>query len=212
VVRGQAPPPVLGPTPTSNVPGAKARLAVSPTRRFEMDIEDYLDSLEFNAGIAMNTFLTFYESHPEQTPAAAIALDILYDVVIVANGFLNEQERACHPCSAACRIPCALDTGACFADPARFGNPTDPGPCRELTERTCGEEGGVSLPEEKCPRACWFTNPELANLPARCTMTDPITCSRIPQRANQQQRGGEGLNVTTLFCEDRTCDDPMCTP
>ena len=214
VVRGEAPPPMPWPTPTSNLPGAKGLLAVSPTRRFQMDIEDYLDGLAFDAAIALNTFNTFRESHPEQTPAAAIARNVLFDIVIAANQIRDEQERVCLPCSAACRIPCSLDTGACFTDPARFGNPTDPGPCYKITEQACNGLGGVSFPEQKCPSACFFTNPELAILPARerCAMTDLNTCREIPQRANQQQRDGGGLNVTTLFCEGRTCDDPMCAP
>jgi hypothetical protein len=214
VVRGQAPPPVLGPTPTSNVPGAKARMAVSPTRRFQMDIDDYLFDLMVTSMIAENALYTFGEAHPESDPAAATARVALLAAWINANGFFVEESRACRPCSAACRIPCALDTGACYTDPEAFGDPRDPGPCYEITERACTDRGGVSFPENKCPSACWFTNPEFADLPTseRCAMTDYFTCWDMPNRANQQQRGGEGLNVTTLFCAQRTCGDPICTP
>jgi hypothetical protein len=212
VVRGQPPPPMAWPTPTSNVLGAKVRLAVSPTGRFQMDIEDYLYVLASTAMNAENTWYTFSESHPELTQTAATARNALLDAWLAAQGLFEEQERACHPCSTACHVPCALDTGACFTDPARFGNPTDPGPCQMTTAQEC--TNGVHYADERCPSACWFTNPEFANLPAsgRCAMTDYPTCLEMPQRANQQQRGGEGLNVTTLFCRGRTCADPMCTP
>ncbi len=181
-------------------------------KTLRLDIEDYLLVLAVTSMNAEYAWVTFGEAHPELEPAIANARNALADIWIAANILFNEQERACHPCSAACRIPCALDTGACFTDPARFASPSDPGPCHMTTARGCGN--GVHLPDERCPSACWFTNPELANLPAseRCTMTGFATCWEIPLRANEQQRGGRGLNVTTLFCEGRTCSDPMCAP
>jgi hypothetical protein len=214
VTRGDVPPPSLLPTPSSSLPAGKGLSAVNPMVSLQMDIEDYLYVLATTMFITENTMNTFSESHPELTPAAATARNALSDVWIAANVLYVEQERACHPCSAACQIPCSLDTGACFTDPAQFGNPKDPGPCYEITERACTDRGGVSFPEDVCPSACWFTNPEFANLPAseRCVMTDLFTCFDMPNRANQQQRGGEGLNVTTLFCRYRTCGDPVCTP
>ena len=213
VARGDAPPPTW-PASTSNVPSAKARLAWSVTGLLQVDIEDYLGTLATISMIAENAWYTFSESHTELTPAAATARNALLDVSIAAQRRFDEQLRACRPCSAACDIPCDQDTGACFMDPEAFGDPKDPGPCYEITERACTDRGGVSFPEDVCPSACWFTNPEFANLPAseRCVMTDLFTCFDMPNRANQQQRGGEGLNVTTLFCRYRTCGDPVCTP
>lgn len=212
LARGEAPPPTLFPAPKSYRPGGHGRLAESLKQDATVDIEDYLLVLAVSSMNAEYAWDTFGEAHPELEPAIANARNALADVWIAANILFSEQERACHPCSAACRIPCALDTGACFTDPDRFGSASDPGPCHMTTARDCGN--GVHLPDERCPSACWFTNPELAHLPAseRCTMTGFGTCWEIPLRANEQQRGGRGLNVTTLFCEGRTCSDPMCTP
>jgi hypothetical protein len=212
MARGEAPPPALLPAPISYRPGGHGRLAESSRQDATVDIEDYLLVLAVASMNAEHAWVTFGEAHPELEPAIANARNALADVWIAANILFNEQERACHPCSAACRIPCALDTGACFTDPARFASPSDPGPCHMTTARGCGN--GVHLPDERCPSACWYTNPELANLPAseRCAMTGYQTCWEIPLRANEQQRGGRGLNVTTLFCEGRTCSDPMCAP
>jgi hypothetical protein len=178
-------------------------------RRLRRALREELDMADF-----VSVTGTFSESHPELTPAASAARSALEDVWMAAEGRFFEQERACHPCSSACDIPCQQDTGACYLIPEAFGDPRDPGPCYELTEQICAARGGVSLPEERCPSACWFTNPEFADLPpgARCTMTDSFTCWEIPERANEQQRGGDGLNVTTRYCPYRTCGDPICDP
>ncbi len=212
MARGEAPSPTLFPAPKSHRPGGHARWAESPKQDATADIEDYLLVLAVASLNAEYAWVTFGEAHPELEPAIANARNALQDIWVAGNIRFNEQERACHPCSAACRIPCALDTGACFDDPARYGNPSDPGPCHMTTAQGCGN--GVHLPDERCPSACWFTNPEWAHLPVseRCTMTGFATCWEIPLRANQQQRGGRGLNLTTLFCEGRTCNDPMCAP
>jgi len=212
MARGEAPPPTLFPMPKSDRPGGQGRLAVIPKPDTQVDIEDYLYVLAVLSMNAEYTWQTFEDAHPELEPAIATASNALLDIFIAGNILFNEQERACHPCSAACKIPCALDTGACFDDPARYGNPSDPGPCHMTTAQGCGY--GVHLPDERCPSACWYTNPELANLPAseRCVMTGYGTCWEIPLLANEQRRGGRGLNVTTLFCEGRTCSDPMCAP
>jgi hypothetical protein len=187
-------------------------MALNPQPEPPVDIEDFLFVLGNAAFISEYVWFAFTEAHPELNPTTSAARLALEDVSIAATRLFHEQESACHPCSAACRIPCALDTGACFTDPVSFGNTVDPGPCSMTTAEACTE--GVHQPEQRCPSACWFTNPELANLPAsdRCTMTDYYTCFQMPERANQGQRGGEGLNVTTLFCKSQTCSDPMCTP
>jgi len=209
---GEAPPPRLFPAPKSDRPGGQGRLAAIPKADTQVDIEDYLYILAVMSMNAEYTWEAFGEAHPELEPATATARNALADIWIAANILFNEQERACHPCSAACRIPCNQDTGACFTDPARFDNPSDPGPCHMTTAQDCGYN--IHLPDERCPSACWFTNPELADLPAseRCTMTGYGTCWEIPLRANQQQRSGRGLDLTTLFCEGLTCGDPMCAP
>ena len=212
VARGEVPPPTLLPEPISDRSGGPGLFTVRPMANAQADIEDYLYVLADTAIRAEYIWDTFSEAHPELEPGLATARNALLDLSIAATRKFEEQEAACHPCSAACLIPCSQDTGACFTDPARFANPSDPGPCSMTTAQACTE--GVHFPDQRCPSACWFTNPELASLPAgeRCTMTDYFTCWEMPQRANQQERGGEGLNVTTLFCRAQTCGDPMCTP
>jgi len=212
MARGEAPSPTLFPAPKSHRPGGHGRLAESPLQDATVDIEDYLLVLAVASMNAEYAWVTFEEAHPELEPAIATASNALLDIFIAGNILFNEQERACHPCSAACKIPCALDTGACFDDPARYGSPSDPGPCHMTTAQGCGY--GVHLPDERCPSACWLTNPEFADLPVseRCVMTGYGTCWEIPLLANEQQRGGRGLNVTTLFCDGLTCGDPMCAP
>jgi hypothetical protein len=212
IARGELPAPTLHPAPISDRTGAQGLFSVRPMASAQADIEDYLAVLADTALRAENTWITFSEAHPELEDNVATARNVLLDLSIAAQRKFDEQEAACHPCSAACRIPCSQDTGACFTDPARFGNPSDPGPCSMTTAQACTD--GAHYPDERCPSACWFTNPELADLPAseRCTMTDYFTCWEMPQRANQGQRGGEGLNVTTLYCRSQTCGDPMCTP
>jgi len=133
MARGEAPPPTLFPMPKSDRPGGQGRLAVIPKPDTLVDIEDYLYVLADMSIQAEYTWDTFAEAHPELEPATATARNALADIWIAANILFNQQERACHPCSAACKIPCALDTGACFDDPARYGNPSDPGPCHMTT-------------------------------------------------------------------------------
>ncbi|MCC7361891.1 MAG: thrombospondin type 3 repeat-containing protein [Anaerolineales bacterium] len=202
IARGEELPPGEPAASHSNLPAGVGLINFDPTQTPEELTDEYLTSLAITQ--AMNDYVVALllaalrdrvtEIPADMIPPLASLWDIFSDAGTTIRIALYQQTNRCVPCSINCAIKCGAGLGACFLE---F---PEPSPCFENIERECNLEHGVFYLGQTCPGACWLTAP---GTDSKCTATDENTCLAIPDR---------GGDVTSLWCEGATCEEPICAP
>jgi len=212
VARGEQPPHRLAPTPGAFLPAGKFLLAIAKNPAVQdqqTDVDDYLDSLDFNIAFALRAYYDFIEHYPRLDPldpgaeSREITRNILSNNWYVAVSHARDQVDNCEKlCTSACAIDCGGygGKGACYPN---FPNP----PCYEYLGADCVMiQGAVFHRGQACPSACWAFSPGWTE--PVCFWIDKPTCVDL---ARSVERGAHVYR--TVWCgTGRTCDEPMCSP